>query len=836
MILRASRNQTDNGFHDYRKCLAKTGRDMCGNIIPGASVLEHALATGMVAEAMLKLLPSSLRFSPDDVNLPLIAALHDVGKVSPSFQWMITEQLDAAERDRIRHELELDGYIPLPEEVRPHHSLISCAALDRCCGRETAIIEGMHHGGLRGVLDFDGSSQRFGGASWQKARMELVREIEGSFGTGCGKIDRTLIPYVSGFVTVCDWLASSMKPQERIPTIQEAETKVAEAGFRRHGIRKGLQFSDIFGFQPRTGQTVLHSETGHPGIYVYEAAMGSGKTEAALYAAYRMLEEGMADGVYFALPTEFTAKQVARRMESFLSHILEGEAPGLVMAYGNAFLDRIAYSDGFPEPSWFEHSKRQLLAPFAVGTVDQAMMAVMNVRFSGVRMFGLAGKVVILDEIHSYDLYMGDIISILARRLEELGATVIILSATLRDEARDRILGIGSSDYSCDGYPLVTRRDDDALIYTTWDAGGGKEVRLEWSSDRNDAVDDAIDDAMDGKRVLWIENTVAEAQEAYRMFRARRDGYGTGLLHSRMLPDDRAAMEKECLRVFGKDSSCSTGYILVGTQILEQSLDLDADSMYSNLCPADMLIQRAGRLWRHQRSGRTGHPILHVRIPDMSAGIKEGMFGLSGAVYEPYVLYRTWKALVNRSSIRIPDEIREILDEVYSGTATDEVKAVRNMRMRMETKIRKMALLASSVLSSAGKTLPEEKVSTRYEETAQMTLLILRRIDLRNRSVVTCGGDTVSLDGKGSARERAVIAGMLARSSVRMPSGSCSGLPADDALASLFSPYVNTGGKEDGTCIAIALWDGSSRKLTDAYGNDIDMLEYTSELGLEIKR
>ena len=77
---------------------------------------------------------------------------------------------------------------------------------------------------------------------------------------------------------------------------------------------------------------------------------------------------------------------------------------------------------------------------------------------------------------------------------------------------------------------------------------------------------------------------------------------------------------------------------------------------------------------------------------------------------------------------------------------------------------------------------------------------------------------------------------MLARSSVRMPSGSCSGLPADDALASLFSPYVNTGGKEDGTCIAIALWDGSSRKLTDAYGNDIDMLEYTSELGLEIKR
>ena len=779
------------------------------------------------------LLPETLPSDVRGLNLPLLAALHDIGKVSPSFQWLVTENFDPAEKARLRQDLGIEDYAPLPDSVRPHHSTISCAALWKTFGKDVALLEGAHHGGNR-TIDSDGQASRYGGQSWQKARMELAEALEGRFGSIGGSAGKAAMSYATGFVTVCDWLSSSLAGDaDSITAPEQAAEKVRDAGFARHAVRKGLSFQDIFGFSPRTGQTILHSVVDHPGIYVYEAATGSGKTEAALYAAYRMLETGQATGLYFALPTALTARQAALRVGRFLDAILEEKAD-VIMAYGESFLDKVVFSDGFPEPSWFDWSKRQLLAPFAVGTVDQAMMAVMNVRHSAVRAFGLAGKVVILDEIHSYDVYTGNIIMELARRLEELGSTVIVLSATLREEARNSLLGSTSSAPAPSGYPMVTRVMDGVPVYTSWDAGARREVSIVGGQDRQAAMDDAVDDALDGMRVIWVENTVGEAQEVYRRLRARCEGLcGVGLLHSRMAHDDRAAMEKRCLEVFGKGSSFSGGYILVGTQILEQSLDLDADSMYSALCPADMLIQRMGRLWRHQRTGRRGKPALHVIGPAAQTGASSRMFGPSGAVYEPYVLYRTWERMKGLKSIAIPDDVRQIIEDVYREPCGDEPAEVVRMRADMLRRKERMDLLSSSALSSAGEPLPEDRVPTRYGDAEQIPVLLLRKLDIRAMSVVTKDGDEVGIRPDVPFSERARTSRALVQSSVKARADSVpEPLLAGQDVAEAFAPFIHMGNEAG---FGIALWDGSS-SLQDIYGNDVDGIGYSTEFGFYIMR
>ena len=169
--------------------------------------------------------------------------------------------------------------------------------------------------------------------------------------------------------------------------------------------------------------------------------MGIGKTEAALYAAYQALTQGSATGIYFALPTQLTSDKIYDRMNSFLAKVLAEDCKfRSLLLHSSAWLrDTELGEEGMPGNGWFSSRKRGLLAPFAVGTIDQALMGVMNVKHGFVRTFGLAGKVVILDEVHSYDSYTGTIIDKLVQTLRELDCTVIILSATLTAERRVRL-------------------------------------------------------------------------------------------------------------------------------------------------------------------------------------------------------------------------------------------------------------------------------------------------------------------------------------------------------------------------------------------------------------
>src|SRR5690625_5144301 len=171
--------------------------------------------------------------------------------------------------------------------------------------------------------------------------------------------------------------------------------------------------------------------------------MGLGKTEAALYASYRMLESGQASGIYFALPTQLTSNKIYERFQCFLEAVLAGDCRHRsLLLHANAWLlEKDMGEEGRPGGAWFNQSKRGLLAPFAVGTIDQALMAAMNVKHGFVRAFGLAGKVVILDEVHTYDSYTGTLLDALINLLSQLDCTVIVLSATLNQQRRQQLIG-----------------------------------------------------------------------------------------------------------------------------------------------------------------------------------------------------------------------------------------------------------------------------------------------------------------------------------------------------------------------------------------------------------
>lgn len=191
--------------------------------------------------------------------------------------------------------------------------------------------------------------------------------------------------------------------------------------------------------QPREPQSLFIEQVTGPGVYILEAQMGMGKTEAALFAAYQLLAQEKATGIYFALPTQLTSNKIYDRFNAFLKQIIHAESPkqSLLLHSGAWLLDTELGEEGRPGGSWFNQNKRGLLAPFAVGTIDQALMAVMNVKHGFVRAFGLAGKVVILDEVHSYDLYTGTLLNELVAFLRQIDCTVIILSATLSQTRRE---------------------------------------------------------------------------------------------------------------------------------------------------------------------------------------------------------------------------------------------------------------------------------------------------------------------------------------------------------------------------------------------------------------
>lgn len=707
------------------QCLAKT----FGDKQQGRKVSEHCQIVGEVAKELITRMPQWLRDDLFPEGSELIASAHDLGKVSPTFQ----EKIYRGTQDYSKNSKpELKTANPDIEKIWGGHAGVSQATAEHLkLGRYIPKILGQHHG-YSPKLSNLANDAVFGGKNWQQQRELLISALKERLNTDFPDIKTdTQARVLAGLTTVSDWIGSSSRfddpKDDWRPFIKQS---LDDAGFIKPHLQPNLSFYQVFGFQPREIQQTLIENIKTSGVYVLEAPMGIGKTEAALYAAYKLLTYGKATGIYFALPTQLTSDKIHERMNRFLESVLAPESPHreALLVHGSAWLKRIMAVEANPDGSWFQGGKRGILAPFSVGTIDQALMAVMNVKHGFVRAFGLAGKVVILDEVHSYDAYTGTLLDELVKELRLLHCTVIILTATLTTERRQKLTNQQTKEQH---YPLISVSPNEGdLQELPITLPENNRVTVQCCQQHELAVDEALKRAEEGQQVLWIENTVADAQVIYQQLSAIDIHVEYGLLHSRFLKCDRANNEAKWVTLYGKDNPKARqkiGRILVGTQVLEQSLDIDADFLVSRFCPTDMLLQRIGRLWRDKGSVRpvTAKREAWLLVPELNTAIDDAKtaFGKTAKIYSPYVLCRSLSVWHQLKSIELPNDIRSLIEATYQ--AQDETGTMLQFQHDLVKKREILQRLALVGLSKGGQTLPEQ-ASTRYSEQDSVQVLLIK--------------------------------------------------------------------------------------------------------------
>ena len=721
---------------------AKTVISASAEQIPGISVFNHCMNVGSVAARLVDALPISVSRLLPSGTVPL-AALHDIGKITLGFQAKCPKWLESMTID--------DSGLGQISLSVSDHALVSQHYVQEILRRSKAglwaVAVGAHHGRPKGRSVKTPLEYR---AEWtQNQRHRVAEELINIFGPLPDhppaeelKQSHTDIWLLAGLITVSDWIGSNeafFSPTGGQPP--EATLKLAARALAQIGLPGGqiqaAPFKSTFGFDPNAVQQALFKAVDSPALIIVEAPMGCGKTEAALAVAQKLIAAGHHHGIYFALPTQVTSNRIHRRVARFLKQTLVDSAH-LRLAHGNSWLESnsdlqlrptLVGADadtGDPDDSvadarsWFASSKQALLAPYGVGTIDQALQGMVAVKHFFVRRFALAGKVVILDEVHSYDVYTGALVTALIRELLQLGCTVIVLSATLSGERRRELLAAAYSfeEGNPSAYPLLTVANRKAAATQVAPATiKSTEVSLRATAiSEDDTLAELIVRAEAGQHVLWIRNTVAEAQSSFRLLRAETpiaadpaDRIPLGLLHSRFPLSRRAEIEEYWLNHLGRDRPASgPGSILIATQVVEQSVDIDLDFIVTDLAPTDMILQRAGRLWRHQRTLRAAtKPELWIRVPDNLNGsdvrsLKKAL-GRSARVYAPWVLLRTSAVFAGRKILSLPKDIRPLLEATYAAPHEDEPTAWHELHDQLEGDKRKLTANAEAAMLVLGR-------------------------------------------------------------------------------------------------------------------------------------
>jgi CRISPR-associated endonuclease/helicase Cas3 len=476
-----------------------------------------------------------------------------------------------------------------------------------------------------------------------------------------------------------------------------------------------------------------------PGLLIVEDVMGSGKTEAGWLFAHAARRAG-ARGFYMALPTRATSNQSFTRMADWFADVCAGERPILLHGYWRQHTTPPGQADGAPDPAavmagarsemdrrtqpsmWFRGRYRGLLAAVGVGTVDQILAAGLAVKYGPVRLFGLHERVLIIDEVHAYDTYMTGLLTGLLRWAAALGCPVVILSATLPVATRRRLVAAYREGLDPDfavedldalsdadlaglvpevgaaGYPRTTVVDRDGAVDERAHAISldPRTVDVVWSPLVFDAAGaagfaaqvDALTAGARWGRLGVICNSVPHAQAVAAALRTRfvteiaAGRVVVDLLHARFLIDDRARIEQRIQAAHDKTRLADrheTLHITVGTQVLEQSLDVDFDLLVTEFAPTDLLLQRIGRLWRWWRANPTkpqpDRPAWagvrgQVWIADPyrpDTGLPD--FRTSTAIYArqaPATLWASWLAWHRRSTVHLPDDLDPLVQNVYT--------------------------------------------------------------------------------------------------------------------------------------------------------------------------
>ena len=596
--------------------------------------------------------------------------------------------------------------------------------------------------------------------------------------------------HLAGLTTLADWLGSR---QAWFPYAQAKEVTDPAAYFWDHALPRaafalaasGLAaaapapfggFRRLFPGIELPSPVQVWAETvalpAGPVLAVIEDVTGSGKTEAAVTLAHRLLADGRADGIRLGLPTMATANAMFGRLADSYRALFEAEPrPSLALAHSRAALDprfaaaiqaevlasarRVAEPADVPAEAhcaaWLAaDGRRALLAQVGVGTLDQALLAALPVRHSPLRLQGLSSKVLIVDEAHAFDPYMRRELVALLRFHAALGGSAILLSATLPRAVRQGLVdafrdGLGAvpQNLALEEYPLATLAGVDSIEETQCGMRPGlaRQVAVTRLADTDAALERIVGAASAGAAVAWVRNTVDDAIAAADALHAR--GVPSLLLfHARFAMKDRLEIEDEVLRRFGpKSDGEARRCVLVATQVIEQSLDIDFDLLCTDLAPADLLIQRAGRLWRHRRGGRpvTGPEMLVVSpepVPNPDASwIKRSLPGTAAVYRDPALLWRGAREVFARGALTTPDDMRPLIEATFDRTAEGAIPAaLADVADRAEGKeMAEVGIASQNVLDvwagynrDAGLWESETRTPTRLEDRPTVTLRLAR--------------------------------------------------------------------------------------------------------------
>lgn len=760
-----------NLMNNPSKSLTSTGIMKNANKWPGKSnghpAIWHMLDVAACAEKLIigHHLFKSITQSECNALLVLIA-LHDIGKISDEF----TRRLNSKPIDYYHWQLS--------DVLLLHHLneiLEPALRNDKyVLGILYASVSG-HHGGPERThdhLELIKQKRKIGkdGIEFSKNWTQCILELfpEASLEELDDKTAKTISWVLSGLVVAADWIGSNeewfpsqleeITPQEYLSLARErAGQAVTKAGLEPALVDKTRNGNNLVGLnnlrpmQLAVENAVLPDE---PFLTFIEDSTGSGKTEAAIILAHRMLKDKKADGLFFALPTTATANAMFSRMKNIISRIFSS-VPTLSLVHGRSHLH-----EGFRELVGIENDKtanctfwladdrrRSLLAHVGVGTIDQALLGILPTKFATLRLYGLTNRILIVDEAHSYDPYMQRQLETLLKMHGMNGGSAIIMTATLPASMRQayanaycegRGIELSTIDYSY--YPGMALIGSSKLSQPVEPVETScRSIKVDRATDFKNAGTRIIKGIEAGAASVWIRNSVDEAISTAKEFIS--SGHNPTLLHARFAVGDRLKIEEDLINRYGREGKNRSKGLVIATQVIEASLDIDFDLMVSDLAPIGSLIQRAGRLWRHMdmrpESFRPVQgPQLTVLSPDPKVVMDDQWLHnvLDGGawIYDIGDLWRTAKILFDHGVIQTPYGLRNLIDFVHGKQAPEVPKPLSECDL--ENKGKHLAEFAQAqnnvvkvtegyLLGTEGKVWGDEKFPTRLgEETSTLVL------------------------------------------------------------------------------------------------------------------
>lgn len=667
--------------------------------------------------------------------LPFLSALHDIGKFSRGFQQQCPEHWPEVRYGTLNR-VATERHDTTGFWLLQHHCLDLLEPIFPDLPRQgiLALLRSVagHHG--RPPLESDPENPFPLGVDLQSARVarEVVTCLRATLGPQSVALTRRRALKVSwpmaGLINLADWIGSST----HFPYVSLTDVQDLSLYFYEHAIPRAYLAVEAAGLRPSlpssfTGLRRLFPAIAKPSpvqvwaetvqlpqgplMALIEDVTGSGKTEAALLLAHRLLADQRGEGIFVGLPTMATAGAMFGRLsDSYRGLFAHDALPSLALAHGRAYLDErftstilepdagLEISDGAAPASsqcaaWLaDGGRKALFAQVGVGTLDQALLSVLPVRYAALRQLALSRKILIIDEVHAYDHYMQAELSALLKCHAAAGGSAILLSATLTLALRDRLMNAFSAGLEAgpiysktNAYPLTSLVAYDGLREQAcvMREGLSRSVVVRRIENVAMAVAEISSAVKYGAAVAWIRNTVDDAIAGHEAL--QQAGIEAYLFHARFAMVDRLRIEAEVLGRFGKTST-NRARVVVATQVIEQSLDLDFDLIVTDMAPADLVIQRAGRLWRHGH--RTDRPLRSPEIlllgPEPTDDAPESWLSatLSGTsyIYPASLVWRSARAILGAGVIATPDNIRSLVEAAY-----DENVALPSALIRAET-------------------------------------------------------------------------------------------------------------------------------------------------------